>query len=198
MPNEKLTRLRRCRQAQQRTAMALGEVLLAWALHDEYGVVADRCARHEGENGKPLLEGHDGIRFNLSHSGRYVLVGIDGAPVGVDIQIRGCDDERLACKVMPARTFEAWLDAPDRAAAFCDFWVRRECELKWWGIGIGGLGRTDLSLSEGVGIGMVESPPGYSAAACGASIKGRSSLLSVREVSADELLAWSDAGKVVP
>lgn len=198
MPSEKLARLRRCRQAQQRAVMALGEVLLAWALHDEYGVVADRGDRREGARGKPFLEGHGGIRFNLSHSGAYVLAGIDWAPVGVDIQIRGCDDERLARKVMPACAFAAWLEAPDRAAAFCDFWARRECELKWWGIGIGGLGRTDLSLPEGVGIGMVESPPGYSAAACGASIRGRSSLLPVHEVAPDDLLAWANAKRVAP
>lgn len=196
MPDAKLSRLRRCRQAQQRTTMALGEVLLAWALHDDYGVVAERGARCEGENGKPSLEGYGGIHFNLSHSGTYVLVGIDRAPVGVDIQICGCDDERLARKVMSADAFHAWFDASDRAAAFCDFWVRRECELKWWGIGISGLGRGDLSLPEGVGIGMVESPPGYSAAACGASLGGRSVLLPACAVPADELLAWADARKV--
>lgn len=194
MPEAKRERIERSRAAQQRTSMALGELLLAWALFESCGESAHPDERCEGPHGKPMLCGAGKaarLEFNLSHSGTYVLVGIDEHPLGVDIQLRDRGDVRLARKVMPDDAFEQWVDAKDKTAAFCDFWVRRESELKWWGIGISALGRDDLVLPEGVELRAVQAPHSYSAAVCGTLSPHLPAVLPAREIELAELLAWA-------
>lgn len=200
VPPGKRDRIERCRSAQQRTCMALAEVVLAWALRGERGIVPAPEDRLEGEWGKPRYRGEAAaVEFNVSHSGSWVLVGVDDVPIGVDIQIQDRDDERIARKVMPRPLFEKWRNAPDRRARFCDFWARRESELKWWGIGLGGLGRTDLSLPERVSVKNVEAPPGYSAAVCGTMPEGcRDGAIPARVVSLEELLSHARGGQAAP
>lgn len=193
-PEAKRERIERSRAAQQRTSMALGELLLAWAFFELYGESVHPDDRCEGPYGKPMLCGAGKaarFEFNLSHSGTYVLLGIDEHPLGVDIQLRDRGDERLARKVMPDDTFEQWLDAEDRTAAFCDFWARRESELKWWGIGISALGRDDLALPGDVATCAVQVPHPYSAAVCGTLPPHLSAGLPAREIELAELLAWA-------
>lgn len=187
----KRARMERCRIAQQRAGMALAEVLLAWALHEKRGVNLRAVERFEGDYGKPFARYADGsVEFSLSHSGSYVLVGIDDAPIGVDIQQRRQADERLARKVMDAASFEAWLESSDKATLFCDCWARMESELKWWGVGIAGLGRADLVLPEGVSSCAVDAPAGYSASVCAALPKPAPLRASPRTVQIEELLAF--------
>lgn len=180
--------------------MALAEVVLAWALYGERGIVPVPEDRVEGGRGKPRYRDELGaVEFNISHSGTFVLVGLDEVPIGVDIQIQDREDERIARKVMPPPLFEEWRNASDRCARFCDFWVRRESELKWWGIGLGGLGRTDLSLPECMGVRGVDAPPGYSAAVCGAMPEGRwAGAIPTRFVSLEELLGHVGCGQAAP
>lgn len=193
-PDAKRERIERSQVAQQRTSMALGELLLAWAFFESCGKPVRPDERCEGPHGKPMLCGDGGaarLEFNLSHSGTYVLLGIDAQTIGVDIQLRDRGDERLARKVMSDDAFEQWLDAKDRTAAFCDFWARRESELKWWGIGISALGRDDLVLPRGVATCAVQVPHPYSAAVCGTLPSHLPAGLPAREIELAELLAWA-------
>lgn len=194
-PEEKRGRIERCRVPQQRTGMLLGEALLAWALFEECGIVLCRQVRQRGEYGKPKAHlAQRRIEFNISHSGTWVLVGIDDEPIGVDIQQHGSYDPRVVDKIMPSDEAMRWRTASDRTEAFYDAWVRRESELKWWGIGIAGLGRDDLVMPEGVRVCKVTAPPGYSAAVCGAISEHGSEKVAVREVGLERLLEFSHDG----
>lgn len=195
MPEEKRARIERCRVAQQRTCMLLGEVLLAWALFEGRGIVLRAQAREQGEHGKPgvrLAQGR--VEFNISHSGIWVLLGVDDNPIGVDIQQHGPCDERLVDKVMSPAEAVRWREAPDQAEAFHDVWVQRESELKWRGIGIAGLGRRDLAMPEHVRVCKVAVPQGYSGSVCGVvSGRGCESMVA-QEVALESLLRFSHGG----
>lgn len=92
---------------------------------------------------KPLCDEVGPLAFNVSHSGNVALIGFaQGQAIGVDVeQVRaGVYEQGLAREVMTMRE-QATLEAhgsSDRAAAFFDFWVRKEAVLKRNGDGFTG------------------------------------------------------------
>ena len=85
---------------------------------------------------KPFFPGYPGLHFNLSHSGDLALCALDGAPVGVDIQLvrqwrpslprRVCSPEELA-----------WLEGqPEFWPAFTLLWTLKEARVKESGKGL--------------------------------------------------------------
>ncbi|MFF7593350.1 4'-phosphopantetheinyl transferase family protein [Kitasatospora purpeofusca] len=78
--------------------------------------------------------------FSLSHGGGRVLIGLAGAPVGVDVEPLPAADsaEVLATTLHPAEQAElADVRPADRPGAFARLWTRKEAYLKGLGIGLG-------------------------------------------------------------
>lgn len=105
-----------------------------------------------GPVGKPSLAGGEALRFNVSHSDRYALVGMaDGAEIGVDIErLRLLSDmNALAERVFSAaeRAALARVPAERKIEAFFAGWTRKEAYIKARGEGIGLLGAIEVALS---------------------------------------------------
>lgn len=95
--------------------------------------------------GKPFLldasGGPHALRFNLSHSGDWMLLAAGPRELGVDIEVWDpCHDpESLAGEILAPNELEYWLilSPAERAAAFYRFWTRKESLAKAVGSGIG-------------------------------------------------------------
>ena len=109
--------------------------LLALAVREVWGLSPlPEIARHEG--GKPFFPGRKDLHFNLSHSADLALCALDGAPVGVDIQIVKEWRPGLPGRVCSPGELE-WLDAqPDRWPAFTRLWALKEARVKQSGQGL--------------------------------------------------------------
>ena len=119
------------------TARSQARDLLALAAAEHWGLSPlPQIARREG--GKPYFPKHEGRHFNLSHSGDRALCALDGAPVGVDIQLvkewrpslprRVCSPDELA-----------WLEErSDLWSAFALLWALKEARAKESGQGLTG------------------------------------------------------------
>lgn len=117
------------------TSRAQVRELLALAAKEYWGLSPlPEIARRE--HGKPWFPEREDLHFNLSHSGELALCALDGAPVGVDIQIvkewrpglpeRVCSGPELA-----------WLERqPDRWPAFTRLWTLKEARVKESGRGL--------------------------------------------------------------
>ena len=117
------------------TARSQARALLALAAAEHWGLSPlPQIARREG--GKPYFPGHEELHFNLSHSGDLALCALDGAPVGVDIQVvkewrpslprRVCSPDELA-----------WLEErSDLWSAFALLWALKEARVKESGQGL--------------------------------------------------------------
>ena len=91
-------------------------------------------ARREG--GKPYFPGHEGLHFNLSHSGDLALCALDSAPVGVDVQIVREWRPGLPARVCSGAELD-WLEGqPDLWSAFTLLWTLKEARVKCTGEGI--------------------------------------------------------------
>lgn len=187
LSDSKRERLHRCKNAQSRTGMVAGELLLAYALHKERSLCYCGYDRFEDERGKPLLRtaGAD-THFSISHSGSYAMVGVACEKIGVDVQQHVKVDDKVAQKVMPEHIYQEWLTSKDRRLFFCEFWACLESVLKWRGVGIVGLEDQDLPLPEGVASCLVAAPEGFSAAVCGSGVA------RVHSISADQLIRFQE------
>ena len=132
LPIERQKKIRGTKQKQKRLQSLGAGLLLNLVLH-RYDISVD--ALRTNENGKPIVEG---ICFNLSHSGDYVICAVSEKPVG-------CDIEKIkeAPKQVEKRAFSveenAYLksfsgDAYNRE--FFHLWTKKESFLKMKGIGI--------------------------------------------------------------
>ncbi len=131
------------------------------------------------EYGKPRLKNHDGIEFNVSHSGSFALIALStiGA-VGVDIERYDprIDARNLGDYVFTRVERENQLDTTE---AFIQQWVAKESALKALGVGIanhlqsisilrGGNERYHIVHDnpewEGLNVWWIDAPDGYASA----------------------------------
>lgn len=95
-----------------------------------------------GSRGKPELDGSDRDRltFNLSHSGRHVLIGIGDTAIGVDVEAYRPIGDPLAiarAHFHPAEVAALTrLSGSERIGAFFRCWTRKEAVVKALGLGL--------------------------------------------------------------
>ncbi|HEY3919480.1 MAG TPA: 4'-phosphopantetheinyl transferase superfamily protein [Stellaceae bacterium] len=106
-------------------------------------------------HGKPVLETHTGLHFNLSHSGERALLGVTTlAEIGVDIEFRRvvADRDAIARSYFAAGEYRALegLASDLRDLGFFLCWTRKEAYVKAVGDGISlGLDRFEVTLEPG-------------------------------------------------
>lgn len=88
----------------------------------------------KNEFGKPIAE--NGVCFNLSHSGDWVLLAVHSADVGCDIEkLRFTRYERMGRIVFTERELAQIHFAFDKMNAFYKIWTKKEALLKCIGSG---------------------------------------------------------------
>ncbi|MEJ2503801.1 MAG: 4'-phosphopantetheinyl transferase superfamily protein, partial [Gemmatimonadota bacterium] len=139
-------RVRASRIRRDRDRWVVARSLLRCVLGGCLGRDPDAIEFRPGRNDKPELAPDDSRpvpRFNLSHSGRMVLIAVAGAPVGVDVErVRDpLDVTGLSRHVLRSAEIEALngIPAPRRPEAFIAAWTRKEAYLKARALGIGGV-----------------------------------------------------------
>ncbi len=117
--------LRYLRREDQARCLAAG-LLLRRVL----GICEDKLCK--GPYGKPYLP--DGRQFNLSHSGRYVILGVSNAEIGVDVEKIAPFDDRVVRRCFTAEE-KAWLYETDSENRFYRLWTAKESVMKATGAG---------------------------------------------------------------
>lgn len=84
--------------------------------------------------GKPISE--NGLWFNLSHSGEYVLFALSDNEVGCDIeQIRHISAEHTGKIIFSDNEMNMLKNSADKTGVFFDLWTKKESLLKCIGEG---------------------------------------------------------------
>lgn len=112
------------------------ELLLRKALGD-LGI--SEFAFSFGKAGKPYLAGQNGLFFNLSHSGNYVLCAVSDHEIGCDIEIVKDIDLHIAKRFFHRNEYEVIASqSTDRAKRelFFRYWTLKESFLKATGLGM--------------------------------------------------------------
>jgi 4'-phosphopantetheinyl transferase len=120
-----------------------------------------------GPRGKPRLEGHAGLHFNVSHSGGLALLAFARRPLGIDVEHERDlpDAGEIAERFFSPREAERLRALPpsERRAAFFRCWTRKEAWIKATGEGLAQpLDSFDVSFATGEppGLERVAGQPG--------------------------------------
>jgi 4'-phosphopantetheinyl transferase len=138
--NEKL-RAARFRRDEDRLRFAVARASLRALLADKTGKPASALRFISGRYGKPALDGHPQIQFNVTHSGQHALIAVsEDRRVGVDIEVmhstfRWRDILDFVCT--PTEQ-QAIVSMPEdlQTQMFFRCWTAKEALVKATGLGI--------------------------------------------------------------
>jgi len=117
----------------------LGETLIRYLAVLRTGLANDRLAFARTERGKPYLTGPaEGLHFNLSHAGDWIVCGIGEAELGVDVEHVRDREITFAGSVLSGTEYAAWQALPEakRPVAFYRLWTLKESYAKYRGEGL--------------------------------------------------------------
>lgn len=116
----------------------LGRVLLQWAAERNYSLPANQLTVAKLPIGKPFFDQHPDIHFNVSHSGRWVVVALSEAPVGVDVEKVRNVNLAVARRFFAKEEYAQLISQPPelQRSFFFDLWTLKESYLKALGTGL--------------------------------------------------------------
>ncbi|WP_379129643.1 4'-phosphopantetheinyl transferase family protein [Paenibacillus sp. sgz500958] len=115
-----------------------GEALARYMIAKNSGIPMNDIQLVKNPFGKPYLNNREGIHFNVSHSGNYVVCGLDDQNIGVDIEeVRdiGLD---LAKSYFHIKEY-AYIISQEmdrQIQTLYDFWTLKESYIKYLGVGL--------------------------------------------------------------
>ena len=109
--------------------------LLKKGLQQEYGITENPVFVYN-EHGKPSIEGHPEICFNLSHCKEAAICVISDQPIGVDVESIREYKESLVNYTMNDEEIAQIKSAEAPAAFFIRLWTMKESTMKLIGTGI--------------------------------------------------------------
>lgn len=114
------------------------DALLRYAVHQRLG--QSSFTVEQDSFGKPYLPEYPDFHYNISHSGRFVVIAYGDSPVGVDVQQMRLDSDRihLAHRYYTPQE-QAYVfdkDGSCREDRFFQVWTAKESYLKYLGIGL--------------------------------------------------------------
>ena len=174
---ERKARADACRRPDDRLRCVTADVLLQRALgRIDYQI-------QKTEFGKPYIQNLEGFSYNLSHSGRYVVIAWGNTEVGVDVQQH---KDRTNLSALAERFF-----APDELALvrrepqrFYEIWAKKESYLKYTGKGLQKALRSFSVLAPEPGVRYWYCPleGGYSLSLCSSDCDCVLELLDARQL----------------
>ncbi len=117
----------------------MAEIMIKYALKQEG---CDNCFEvRQNSHGKPYFENIPNIKFNVSHSGKWVTVAISNSEVGVDVEyiLRDADKRGIANRFFSEKErkyiFSAKTDAEENIN-WTQIWTLKESYIKYLGKGL--------------------------------------------------------------
>ncbi len=139
----------------------------------------------KNEFGKPYIKGRNDFYYNLSHSGKYVVIAFGNSEVGVDIQKHGADtDMHLIAEQFFAPDEKAYILQSSRGMSerFYEIWTGKESYLKYIGEGLRKNMRS-FSISERKReIRLLQPEEGYTLSLCTADKEYTFELSDIRQL----------------
>ena len=141
---ERRARADRCPRDAALACLVSG-ALLTYAA-DRAGITGYTLSKNPA--GKPQLEDHPALHFNLSHSGLYAAIAWGNAPVGIDVEMLR---HREAMPRLAQRHFTAAeQEYAKTTTGFYEIWTAKESYLKFLGTGIDRPLRSFCTRSPGI------------------------------------------------
>ena len=96
------------------------------------------CVFRRDKNGKPYIEGHPEIQFNISRSSNSSVVVLSNRPIGIDIEKIREFDFKIAERFFFDQERRYITDSLQQKERFYEIWTKKEAYLKYTGEGLNG------------------------------------------------------------
>lgn len=143
LPESRQTRIDKLKEPGRALKQTLSSAFLQYGLSIELEVPMEDISYELSEFGKPelLVKGkrETRIEFNLSHSGKYVVLAVSDKKVGIDVERTKKDRISVAKRCFCKEEYEDILlvkEGPDRNRCFQQYWTMKEAYVKWTGKGL--------------------------------------------------------------
>lgn len=135
---EKRERICRFNHQEGAQRALLGDVLARYAICKRLGVKNSNLIFGTNDYGKPILREPNGIHFNISHSGNWVVCAVDDTAVGIDVEIIKPIDHRVAERFFSEDEYISLINQPEetRLKYFYMIWTLKESYIKMEGKGL--------------------------------------------------------------
>lgn len=115
-----------------------GEALAKFMISKKTGILPQDIQVGRNPYGKPYATNQDEICYNISHSGNYVVCGLDTYEIGVDIEEVREIDQAIAKSFFHSKEYEFILsqEINQQIHTLYDFWTLKESYIKYLGVGL--------------------------------------------------------------
>ncbi len=190
---------------EDRCRSVTGEVLCRYAVYRYSGIRKQPWTVIKNDCGKPYLSG-SGIHFNISHSGSWVVCGVDREEIGVDVEKSRSVDPGIVERFFsaPEKAWFARCAAPgEQRIVFLKLWTLKESYIKAIGKGLQCPLDSFACLPEATGVRLIrfdqELPPAFfhhfasdTEHHCAVCCLRDAARITTIEVSFDELVSFTD------
>lgn len=137
--DERRLKILRFQNPKDKKRSLAAELLIRMAAFHSLGIAPLRTKISYNEYGKPYIANVRGFKFNVSHSGNYVVLAKSSQKIGIDIEYRKETDFSVAkrCYTEAEYTYVTSFDSPEqRLDAFYQLWTLKESYIKAIGKGL--------------------------------------------------------------
>jgi 4'-phosphopantetheinyl transferase len=138
LSEEKVEKMKNYRMQIDQVRCILGEILLKYILWKHHGIEQQKILYKYNKNGKPLLANQEGVYFNISHSGSWILCGVSNCQIGVDVEGGNREEMQIAKRFFTKEeyTYLECLDSCTQKGVFYKLWTLKESYVKCIGKGL--------------------------------------------------------------
>lgn len=136
--DEKKERISRFHLFEDAQRTLLGDVLARYAICNRLGIRNKDLVLGTNDYGKPVLHKPNGIHFNISHSGNWVVCAVNNSTVGIDVEIVKPIDLNIADRFFSKDEYISFTNQPEKTKLmyFYMIWTLKESYIKMEGKGL--------------------------------------------------------------
>ncbi len=136
---EKKDKIKKFVNKKDKIRSLVAEILIRTIIIENLKINNKYIKFNKNKQGKPYLKNHLNFNFNISHSGEYVLCGIDNKDIGVDVEeIKNINIIEIAQNYFTTKEFEYIVscDVEFQLNRFYEIWTLKESYIKCYGQGL--------------------------------------------------------------
>ncbi|GAA0406791.1 4'-phosphopantetheinyl transferase family protein [Paenibacillus motobuensis] len=138
LPLFKQDQIRKFARREDAYRSLIADILSRWLICDYLSIANEKLQIMQNAYGKPILQSNEGLHFNHSHSGQWIVSAISDAPVGIDIEQMSNIDLGIADRFFSEQEVMDLREIPVevRSDYFFELWTIKESYIKAEGRGL--------------------------------------------------------------
>lgn len=135
--DEKAVQIKKLYYNMDKKLSLYAQVAVKLIVQKEFGIDIDKISIVNDDLGKPYIEGHEKIFFNISHTHNVIAIAFSDNKVGVDIEKETENSVGIAKRFFTEEEYEYIVEISEEPMkAFLEIWTKKEAFVKYLGLGL--------------------------------------------------------------